>query len=230
MFGFIVAAHDTTATTIAWTLKLLADYQDAQNKLRSSLHAAFSTAKGETRPPTHREIVKTAVPHLDAVIEEALPYASTATTILRTTTQDVEILGHVIPKTTEIYSLSQGPSIFSPTFSIPDSLRSESVLAAKDRIGSWDPQDMGQPNPERWLREENGKEVFDAASGLLLTFGLGPRGCYGRRPEYLEMRLILVLLVWGFELQRCPEGLSGWGRIDNLTSVPDMCYVRLRKL
>ena len=66
---------------------------------------------------------------------------------------------------------------------------------------------MGLFNPERWRREETGKEVFDAVSGLLLTFGLGPRGCYGRRPAYLEMKLMLVLLVWGFELQRCPEGL-----------------------
>jgi cytochrome P450 len=98
MFGIIIAAHDTTATTIAWTLKLLADYQDVQNKLRSSLHAAFSTAKGEARPPTHREIVKTAMPYLDVVIEEALRYARTVTTTIRTTTQDVEVLGHVIPK------------------------------------------------------------------------------------------------------------------------------------
>jgi hypothetical protein len=41
-------------------------------------------------------------------------------------------------KNTEVYLLSQIPSIFSPAFSIPDSFRSESVSAAKDRIGSWD--------------------------------------------------------------------------------------------
>jgi hypothetical protein len=101
-------------------------------------------------------------------------------------------------KNSEVYLLSQGPSIFSPAFSIPNSLRSESALAARDHIGSWDPQDMGQFNPERWLREENGKEVFDAASGLLLTFGLGQRGYYGRRLAYLEMKFMLVLLVGGF--------------------------------
>jgi hypothetical protein len=122
----------------SWTLKLLADYQDVQNKIRSSLHAAFSTAKDEARSPTHREIVKMAILYLDAVIEEALRYAPTATTTIRTTTQDVGVLGHVIPKNTEDYLLSQGPRIFSPAFSIQDSLRSESVLAAKDRIGSWD--------------------------------------------------------------------------------------------
>ena len=141
---------------------------------------------------------------MDAVIEEALRYARTATTTIRTTTHDVEILGHVIPKkNTEVYLLSQIPSIFSPAFSIPDSFRSESVSAAKDRIGSW--------GLKTWdcsiLSAGSERRMGKTASGLLLTFGLGPRGCYGRRPAYLEMKLMLVLLVWGFELQRCPEGL-----------------------
>jgi cytochrome P450 len=230
MFGFIVAAHDTTATTIAWTTKMLADNQDVQSKLRSTLYSSFPTAKDESRPPTYQEIVKSSIPYLDAVIEEAIRYSRTSTIVIRTTTTDAQVLGAVIPKDTEVFLLNQSISIFSPAFPIPDSLRSESTLAAKDRIGSWNPDDMGIFKPERWLREEKGQVVFDAASGPLLTFGLGPRGCYGRRLAYLEMRLMLVLMIWGFELQKCPEELSGWARLDMLTSVPEKCYVRLRKL
>ncbi|KAE9378358.1 cytochrome P450 [Stipitochalara longipes BDJ] len=204
LFGFIVAAHETTSTTIAWTLKILADYQD--------------------------EIVKSVIPYLDAVIEEAIRYSRTSTTVIRTATTDVQVLGATIPKGTEVFLLSQGPSIFSPAFPIPDYLRSESALSAKDRIGSWDPQDIGEFKPERWLKEENGKLIFDAASGPMLTFGLGPRGCFGRRLAYLEMRLMLVLLVWGFELQECPAELSGWTRVEPFMSLPKKCYVRLRKL
>ncbi|PMD44624.1 cytochrome P450 [Hyaloscypha variabilis F] len=197
LFGFIVAAHETTATTITWTLKMLTDYQDVQEKLRSTLHSSFVTPKSENRPPTHQEIVKSVIPYLDAVIEEAIRYSRTSTTVIRTTATDVQVLGATIPKDTEVFLLSQGPSIFSPAFPIPDSLRSKSALAAKDRIGSWDPKDIGDFKPERWLKEENGKVVFDAASGPMLTFGLGPRGCFGRRLAYLEMRLVVVLLVLG---------------------------------
>lgn len=214
----------------SWTLKLLADYQDIQNKLRSSLHAAFSTAKDEARSPTHREIVKTAILYMDAVIEEALRYAHTATTTIRTTTQDVEILGHVIPKKHRGLLAQPNPQHLQPRLLHPGLLPQRERFCSQGPYRLLGPQDLGLFNPERWRREENRKEVFDAASGLLLTFGLGARGCYSRRPAYLEMRFMLVLLVWGFGLQRCPEGLSGWGRIDNLTSVPGKCYIRLRKL
>jgi len=59
----------------------------------------------------------------------------------------------------------------------------------------------------------------------LLTFGLGPRGCYGRRLAYLELRLILMLVVWNFELQKCPVGLSSYASVDKLTHAPQQCYV-----
>lgn len=209
---------------------MLADHQRVQDKLRSTLYSSFSTAKLEARPPTCQEILKLTIPYLDAVIEEAFRYSRTVPTIVRTTTVDAIVLGAVIPKNTEVLLLAQGPSLFSPAFPIDDKLRSAGCLAAKDRIGSWDPEDIGQFIPERWLREEKGNMVFDAASGPLLTFGLGPRGCFGRRLAYLEMRLMVVALLWGFELQKCPEELSGLGRVDGLTSVPQQCYVRLRKL
>jgi cytochrome P450 len=54
---------------------------------------------------------------------------------------------------------------------------------------------MGEFKPERWLVEEIGMIVFDAAAVPMLTFGLGPRGCFGWRMAYLELQLLLVLLV-----------------------------------
>jgi cytochrome P450 len=179
LFGFIVTAHETTAITITWTLKMLTDYQDVQEKLRLTLNSSFSTPKSENRPPTHQEIVKLVIPYLDALIKEAICYSRTSTIVIRTTTTDVQVLGTTIPKDTQVFLLSQGPSIFNSAFRTPDSLRSKSALAPKDRIGSWDPEDIGEFNPERWLKEENGKLVFDAASGPMLTFGLGARDCLG---------------------------------------------------
>jgi cytochrome P450 len=164
------------------------------------------------------------------VIEEASRYSRTAPTLVRTTTVDALVLGAVIPKSTEVLLLTQGPSVFSPAFLIDDKLRSAGYLAANDRIGSWDSEDIGQFIPEQWLQEEKGNMVFDPTSGPLLAFGLGPRGCFGRRLAYLEARIMVVALVWGFELQKCPEELSGSGRIDGLTSVPAQCYIRLKKL
>jgi cytochrome P450 len=228
--GFIIAAHDTTSTTITWTLKFLADHQDVQNKLRSTLHSSFANAKIENRQPSYQEITKTVIPYLDAVIEESIRYSRTTPSAIRTALNDVEVLGHRIPKGTDVFLMSNGPSIFSPSFPISDTLRSPTALAAKERVGAWDPDDMGEFKPERWLKEEDGEMVFDAAAGPLLTFGLGPRGCYGRRLAYLKLRLLLVLVVWELELGRVPEGLRGYEAVDKLTHMPQQCYVRLRKL
>jgi len=140
---------------------------------------------------------------------------------------DTEILGKKIPKGTDVVLMGQGPSMFTPSFSIPDSLRSPSFHAAKETVGSWDENDMGEFVPERWL---NKKGEFDPSAGPMLTFGLGPRGCLGRRMAYLELRIVLVLVLWNFELVRCPEWLSGWDAVDKLVRVPQKCFVRIKKL
>lgn len=126
--------------------------------------------------------------------------------------------------------MGNGPSVFSPAFPITDSLRSASGRGAKNRVGAWNADDITEFKPERWLVEEDGKKVFDAAAGPLLAFGLGPRGCYGRRLAYLELRLVLLLIIWNFELEKCPVKLSGYEAVDKLTHTPQQCFVRLRKV
>ena len=163
-------------------------------------------------------------------MEEILRHSLTAAAVMRVTTVDVEVLGHHIPKGTDIFLMGNGPSVFSPAFPITDSLRSASGRGAKNRVGAWNADDITEFKPERWLVEEDGKKVFDAAAGPLLAFGLGPRGCYGRRLAYLELRLVLLLIIWNFELEKCPVKLSGYEAVDKLTHTPQQCFVRLRKV
>ncbi|KAH8589830.1 cytochrome P450 [Bisporella sp. PMI_857] len=214
ILGLLIAAHDTTGTAITWALKLLADNPTVQDKLRSELQSAHAKTVAERRP-TAPEITSTAV-HYRAII--------------RTAIVDVEVLGHRIPKGTEVFFMGNGPSIFSPAFPIDDSLRSQTYFATKEKVGCWNPEDMAAFNPDRWLVKEDGKDVFDAAAGPLLTFGLGERGCYGRKLSYVEMKLFITLIVWTFELHKCPKELSGHEAVDKMTHGPKQCYVKLVKL
>ena len=184
----------------------------------------------EKRKPTYQEVTKTAVPYLDASVEELIRCSLTEATVTRESMVDVDVLGHRIPKGTAFFLLGNGPGVFTPAFEIDDSLRSPSALAAKEIVGTWDPRDMGQFNPERWLVQEGGMEVFDASAGPILTFGLGPRGCYGRRMAHLEMKLVLVLIIWNFELQRCPPELNNYKAEDKFVHEPQQSYVRLKKI
>ncbi|KAJ9604857.1 hypothetical protein H2200_010972 [Cladophialophora chaetospira] len=232
LFGFIIAGHDTTATTLTWTVKHLAVAQEAQSTLRSHLRSAYPAATAEQRNPTREEIVKTHIPYLDAVIEEMSRTARLFNGSIRTSTVDTTILGHTIPKGTDVFLMQNGPGYLSAPFQIDDSKRSESSLKAKNQVGQWTPdeEDMKAFRPERWLvKGDDGKEEFDAHAGPHLAFGLGPRGCFGRRLAYLQMRIVLVMMIWNFEFKETPPAVSSWLAVDKLARHPRQCYVRLEK-
>ncbi|KAL2828394.1 cytochrome P450 monooxygenase [Aspergillus cavernicola] len=229
LFGLLLAGHDTTSTTATWGLKFLSDHQEIQKKLRDALRDGFPMAIAESRRPTAEEISKARIPYLDATQEEIIRKSMTASAVTRIAMVDTMILGHHIPKGTNVFLMGNGADFIEPPIisEIPEEQRSKSCREAKGRIGSWDPTDSHLFKPERWITVEDGKEVFDATSGPLLTFGLGPRGCFGRRMAYLELKIVLVLLLWEFELQAVPQALSSYGAVDKLTHQPRQCYLRL---
>lgn len=213
-------------------MKHLGASQEAQSTLRSHLRAAYKAAADEHRNPTAQEITSTRIPYLDATLEEVVRTARVFPGVQRTATVDTTVLGHHIPKGTDIFLLQLGPDYFLPPFPISDSVRHESSLKANHQIGSWipDADEMNKFRPERWLaKDEGGHEVFNAQAGPHLAFGLGPRGCFGRRLAYLQMRIILVLIIWNFELLPCPAELSSFEAIDMMTTRPKQCYIRLAK-
>lgn len=203
-----------------------------QAKLRTELRVHHAEATAEKRLPTFHEINQTQVHYRDAVIEEILRCSLTEAANVRTAIVDVEVLGHHIPKDTEVFLLGNGPSLFSPEFDIDDSLRTKSCIEAKDKVGVWKHEGITDFDPERWMVEDKatGQKVFNSAAGPLLTFGLGERGCYGRRMAYVEIKLLITQIVWNFQLYKCPEELSSYAAIDKMAHVPQQCYIKPVKL
>lgn len=227
VFGFIVAGHDTTSTTICWAVKFLADYQAIQLRLRNDLKGSFPAAKEQGRIPTAKEITDTPIPYLEATMEEILRVGNTIPMVDRETLQATTLLGHHVPKGTQVLFLNTGPSMLTPALDVDHSRRSLQARQAKTR--TWADEDIGLFRPERWLAEEDGKQVFDGQAGPTMPFSLGIRGCFGRRLAYLELRLLLTVIVWSFELLECPEDLSGYEAVDGVVHGPAKCFVRLRK-
>ena len=232
LFGFIIGGHDTTSTTLTWTVKFLALAQKPQTALRSRLRAAYPAATAEQRNPTLDEIITIQIPYLDAVIEEMSRTAQLFNGTNREAVIDTTLLGHRIPKGTTVWLMHNGPGYLAPPFPLEDSKRSESSLSSKYQIGEWTPDeaDMKSFRPERWLvKGEDGQEEFDAQAGPHLAFGLGTRGCFGRRLAYLQMRIVMVLMIWNFEFKETPPKVSTWGAVNKLARHPTSCYVRLEK-
>ena len=228
MFTFFVAGHDTTSTAVAWSVKYLADNPQVQQRLRTILRTEFADAAAARAHPCADDIVKREIPYLDAVIEEILRCSQSGGAI-RVAKVETEVLGYRIPAGTDVFLLANGPSFLSPGFEIEESRRSPSSQANKDKSGGvWDSADVGTFNPERWLtHDEKGAEVYDARAGPQLAFGLGPRGCFGKKLAYIELRIMIVLLVWEFELKKTPPELSGYEAVDTLTHRPQQCFLRL---
>ncbi|RFU78896.1 cytochrome p450 monooxygenase [Trichoderma arundinaceum] len=239
LFGYVATGHDTSSTTLSWIMKLLTDNSSSQAKLRRQLHTAYPEANAEKRQPTVMEIIEKPAPFLDAFLEECLRLAKTIPTILREALVDVNILGHSVPKGTGIIIYSHGPGgQLEPGFDILETARSNTSQDSKDRVGEWNPDDISYFQPERWLQRTPGIQrkgefeglEYNAHSGPILTFGGGPRGCFGKKLAYMELRIVLALLVWNFEFEACPRELSSYESIDTATVVPKQCYVRLRQL
>lgn len=234
LLGFLVAGHETTATTVMWIVKYLGEYPAMQTKLRDALHAAYPSFAAENKLPTVDALVAGNVPYLDAAIEEIMRLSLTVLGTSRATTREVTVLGHVIPKGVEIQLLCCGAGFVDSNAvneTIPEAIRSASSREHKGQLGIWDDADVTEFKPERWLKRnpETGEEVFDMHAGPSLQFGGGLRGCFGKRLAYLEMRILVTIMVWTFEMLPMPEGLGGFEAYDTLTHKPSKCYARLRE-
>lgn len=232
MFGFLIAGHDTTATTLMWAVKHVGASPRVQKKLRGILHRAFGGA--ENGVPTAEQITTTDIPYLDAVVEEMTRCAVTGSGVMRTAVKDTTLLGHHIPAGVDVYMMTNGPGYMAPNTvneSIPEHARSPSSQANKDRaIPLWDDEDITAFKPERWIKTDaKGVETFDNHAGPVMQFGGGLRGCFGRKMAYVEMRIFVALLVWSFDLDVVPEKLNGFEGFDSLTHKPKQCYVVLKE-
>lgn len=212
---------------MGWIARYLTGHPAIQSKLRSALYTSLPKAVSEKRFPTFDELRCARIPYLDAVIEEMLRL--TAVTVTREALYDTQILGKHIPKGSTVFLVSNGPGFLSPSLPVDDAKRSQTSRAAKDR--SWDEtKDLRLYDPERWLVHNGDSVKFDGASGPQLGFGAGTRGCWGKRMAYIEMRHILSLVVWSFELLEIPEELGGYAAEEGIARRPQRCFVKLRKL
>jgi len=225
--GQFIAGLHTTSTTIAWTFIYMTRLPDIQAKLRDSMHTVYATAHAEKRAPTLAEMTKSRVPYLEAVLEEALRLH--ATSVARQAIRDTELLGHRIPKGTNVIVIANGPGFHAPSLPVNTALRSETAK----NTGWNETGDMKAFDPERWLVHKEGSEdangaEFDANAAPQIAFGMGPRSCWGRRLAYLELRIVITLVIWNFDLLAVPPALADPKASYGIVHRADQCCLKLR--
>lgn len=118
---------------------------------------------------------------------------------------DTSILGHHVPKGTQVLVQLMGPSFTTPAVQARISVPGQEEKSIPTRP-SWDDRDISKFVPERWLRADtpDGELVFDAQAGPFLSFAAGSRGCPGKRLAYLTLRILTIMVVWSYRLDEVP--------------------------
>jgi len=171
---FLIAAHETSAHTLAMTISNIAIYANVAAKVQEELHQVFGNSDRKTE---YEDTFK--MPYLSAVIKETLRMYPTAPDVYRVATQDTELGPYKIPKGAEINIAMMGVH-YNPNV--------------------WENPTIF--TPERFLNTDESDAA--ASSGSFVGFGYGRRSCIGQNFAMLEMRLVLSTLLRKFHFAHIP--------------------------
>jgi thromboxane-A synthase len=174
---FLLAGHETTANTLAYTIFLVAQDDDVDAKLYEELSAIITN---EDEPLDLNQIG--AMDHLQMALMEALRIYPPATRTVREANDDVVIGSkYFIPKGAEVW--------------IP-------IKMINNRADLWEEPEKFLPF-KRWFNEEKGKET-EKRSLCWLSFGAGPRNCIGQRFALIEAKLVLAYALRRYRFKLSP--------------------------
>ncbi|RYP13802.1 hypothetical protein DL767_010581 [Monosporascus sp. MG133] len=207
---FLSAGSTTMAEAICWGLK--------RSGNRIPAHGGSDRGNGN--------------PYLEAFMYESLRHGTNMEAHLRIALADTQILGHYIPKGSNVILVVNGPSLTSPAMPVDETTRSPTSKAStKASTRQWNQTDLDRFTPERWLaKSASGETEFDPRAAPMQTFGAGPRFCFGQKFALLEMRIIYSLILWNFELLPIHESLADFQGVEVLTLQPKHVRVKLREL
>lgn len=228
MLNFLLAGQDTTAAALQWGLKLLSHHPAVQIKLKDHLekHGLFAL---ENENLKYEDVRTEKVPYLEAVILEILRFSQIALFVSRMTSCDTQVLGHFIPKGTEIVLHIGHAGLQNAEGNwVQQSVSSNESKPAR-RMSVHKPLWKGDGdafNPDRWLDEYG---AFNSNSGLAIPFGAGPRKCFGYKLAMLQLKLAMIELSrrFYFEPPSNPE-LDSWKVKETVNRVPLQNYIVMR--
>ncbi|XP_050068554.1 cytochrome P450 4c3-like [Anopheles maculipalpis] len=183
---FILGGHDTTATSISWTLFLLGTEPSIQAKAVQEIEHVMGG--DSARWPTMRELNE--MRYLEACIKEALRLYPSIPIIGRRLTEDVRLAEHVLPAGTNavivVYQLHRDPTVFPNP----------------DRF-----------NPEHFLSDTNGRKARHPFA--YIPFSAGPRNCIGQKFGALEAKAVLVSVLRRYRVEAVDrrEDLTLYGEL-----------------
>jgi cytochrome P450 len=193
----LLAGEDTTAHSLAWTMRYLAADPALQDRLHAQAravlgHAAVCSAYGDMRE----------LDAFEAVATETMRFKPTVPIFFLEPTGDLVLQGHAVPARTPIFFLLRPDMQNAQYFGDPARFR-----------------------PERWTDKAQPAGCPHNPRAHL-QFGAGPRVCPGRNLASVEMRLVLSMLMRRFKVSLAcdPQEID---EVMAFTMLPSRMPVRL---
>ncbi|KAI6099102.1 cytochrome P450 [Pisolithus sp. B1] len=182
--NILIAARDTTASTLTFLAYMLSQHPDVLKRLRAEV---LSTV-GNSRGPTYDDVRE--MKYMRAVINETLRLYAPVPLNVRTSTEAVVWPG-----------VNGSPPIYIP----PNTLVPFSVFLMHRRKDLWGP-DADIFDPDRFIDER--LRYLTSNSFIFLPFNAGPRICLGQQFAYNEISFFLVRLLQTFSSITLAEDLQ----------------------
>ncbi|XP_078686339.1 cytochrome P450 4F12-like [Branchiostoma floridae x Branchiostoma belcheri] len=171
---FLFAGHDTTSSTLCWTLYSLAQHPDHQQKVQEEVEEVLSGRDGSTIE--WEDLNK--LTYLTMCMKESIRLHTIVPLISRTTTEDTVINDVPIPKDTyvaiHLYGLHHNPEVWGP-----DHMEFDPSRFHPDRMKGMD-------------------------SHAFIPFSAGPRNCIGQAFALNEEKVLLARLLHKFTFELDP--------------------------
>ncbi|KAK3315641.1 cytochrome P450 [Apodospora peruviana] len=181
MMTFLAAGHETSAAALTWTIYLLAQHKDVQDRLRQETreHVPDGLAHSAMDAKTLDGIA-----YLHAVCQESLRMYAPIPFTVRDADKDTTILGQFVPKGTMIILC-------------PWAINYDHELWGGEHADVFD--------PERWMQPGQANSGGAKSNYANLTFLHGPRSCIGQKFAVAELMALTCALVGRFEFT-LPKG------------------------
>jgi cytochrome P450 len=169
----LLAGEDTTANTLAWMIYLLSRHPEAMQRARDEVRGVIGA---QALPTQYEQLSHLAF--VEACAHETMRLKPVAPILVTQAARDSVVAGIRIPAG-QLVMLLMRP-------------------AATDERHFPDAQAF---DPARWLSDAAPGRAASSAKRVAMPFGAGPRLCPGRYLAMLEMKMVIAMLLGGFDIE-----------------------------
>ena len=170
----LLAGEDTTANTLAWMIWLLSRNPRSLERARDEVRGVLGAERLATR---YEQL--SALPFIEACTNETMRLKPVVPLITSQAARDTVVAGLEIPAGTLVMCLMRPGAVDERHFPRP-----------------------AQFDPERWLGADRGPaRAAASAKRIAMPFGAGPRLCPGRYLALLEIKMVIAMLLAGFQIE-----------------------------